>query len=534
MDKAQKENKKEKVAPDGLTKKERRAQKVGARQTQEPGEATQSPNLPKCNSTSHPNNKPKVESGGVNKKENKSNEHNVASKTLSEKELRRLEWAKKLEEEKAKDNKENEQLSKAELKAKRRELQEAQRQQKDAEKKQKPEQVPKSPSELKEKENTNNKKVVNDNKQKTEKKPITKKEVKKVTDSHKVQLVQHLYNEDLLKLETHTIAVHPDIHPVFIRLGVQYNKKVILGSNARCLALLVALKYLVQDLNSPPKQEFCRYLETVLQTCTQYLHSCRPLAVSMTNALRHFKLQLTHIDTNIKDTEKKIKLQDIIDTYIHDDINKAGDAISMKVSKKISNGDVILTFGCSSLITKILLEAHADGKNFKVIVVDGRPLLEGRELLRRLVVAGVSCSYILINALSYVMNSVTKVVLGAHALLTNGYVMSRIGTAQVALVAREYNKPVLVCCETYKFSERVQTDSFVYNELGDPDTLSVTHINNTPTSLSKWKDMPKLTPLSLLYDVTPPDLVTAVVTELAILPCTSVPVVLRIIATETT
>jgi len=34
--------------------------------------------------------------------------------------------------------------------------------------------------------------------------------------------------------------------------------------------------------------------------------------------------------------------------------------------------------------------------------------------------------------------------------------------------------------------------------------------------------------LSLMYDVTPSDLVTAVVTELAILPCTSVPVVLRV------
>lgn len=60
----------------------------------------------------------------------------------------------------------------------------------------------------------------------------------------------------------------------------------------------------------------------------------------------------------------------------------------------------------------------------------------------------------------------TKVLLGAHALMANGYVMSRAGTAQVALVAKSYNVPVLVCCETHKFSERVQTDAFVYNEIG--------------------------------------------------------------------
>ena len=44
--------------------------------------------------------------------------------------------------------------------------------------------------------------------------------------------------------------------------------------------------------------------------------------------------------------------------------------------------------------------------------------------------------------------------------------MSQVGTAQISLIAKTHNVPVLVCCETYKFCERVQTDSFVLNELG--------------------------------------------------------------------
>ena len=63
---------------------------------------------------------------------------------------------------------------------------------------------------------------------------------------------------------------------------------------------------------------------------------------------------------------------------------------------------------------------------------------------------------------------VTKVFIGAHAVLANGCVMSRVGTSQVALVAKAHNVPVLVCCETYKFSERVQTDSFVWNDKRHP------------------------------------------------------------------
>jgi len=57
------------------------------------------------------------------------------------------------------------------------------------------------------------------------------------------------------------------------------------------------------------------------------------------------------------------------------------------------------------------------------------------------------------------------VFLGAHALLANGYVKSRVGSSMVAMMAQASNVPVLVCCETYKFCDRVQTDSFVSNEL---------------------------------------------------------------------
>lgn len=64
-------------------------------------------------------------------------------------------------------------------------------------------------------------------------------------------------------------------------------------------------------------------------------------------------------------------------------------------------------------------------------------------------------------------------IFGAHGLLANGYVMSRIGTSLIALVAKSYNVPVLVCCETYKFCDKVQTDSFVTNELGMHITVNL-------------------------------------------------------------
>lgn len=57
----------------------------------------------------------------------------------------------------------------------------------------------------------------------------------------------------------------------------------------------------------------------------------------------------------------------------------------------------------SSLVNHILYEAFEKGRKFRVIVVDSRPRLEGRETLRRLVQRGISCTYVLISAVSYIL-----------------------------------------------------------------------------------------------------------------------------------
>ena len=78
----------------------------------------------------------------------------------------------------------------------------------------------------------------------------------------------------------------------------------------------------------------------------------------------------------------------------------------------------------------------SDGRTcgFRVVVADGRPRLEGREMARALAAAGVKVDvYTQVSALPYLMPGVTKAVLGAHAVLANGAVMGRVGTSQVKL-----------------------------------------------------------------------------------------------------
>ncbi|RXN01521.1 Translation initiation factor eIF-2B subunit delta [Acipenser ruthenus] len=316
------------------------------------------------------------------------------------------------------------------------------------------------------------------------------------------------------------------IHPSIVHLGLQYSQGIIAGSNSRCIALLHAFKQVIRDYATPRNEELSRDLVNKLKPYISFLNQCRPLSASMGNAIKYIKKEISNVSSNIKEEEAKTTLQNCIDKYIEEKIHLAAKAISKSAFEKISDGDVILVYGCSSLVNYILCDAFERGRKFRVIVVDSRPRLEGRETLRRLVKKGLSCTYVLITAVSYMLPEVSKVFLGAHALLANGYVMSRVGASQIALVAKAYNVPVLVCCETYKFCERVQTDSFVSNELDDPDDLIVTRKGKT--ELQNWQDIPSLRLLNLVYDVTPPDFVDLVITDLGMIPCTSVPVVLRV------
>ncbi|XP_001976398.3 translation initiation factor eIF-2B subunit delta isoform X1 [Drosophila erecta] len=333
-----------------------------------------------------------------------------------------------------------------------------------------------------------------------------------------------LFNHLVCAKEDSQFINDPLVHPSIARLGVQYARRTVVGSNARCIAFLHALRQVVHDFETPAKKEFGRSLDAAVKHHVDHLHKCRPLAVSVSNAYKQFKNQLTQLPSDVPETELKELLVHFIDTYIENQIGKAAQAISGFLQEKITDGDVLLTFACSSLIQFICEEAKRRQVAFRVIVVDSRPGCEGQELLRRLHANGIPCTYVLINAVGYVMAEATKVLLGAHALLANGYVMARTGTAQVALVANAHNVPVLVCCETHKFSERFQTDAIVYNELSDPNQL----VRGDKCQLSNWAAKGKLLPLNLSYDITPPELVSAVVTEVAILPCTSVPVILRI------
>ena len=187
-------------------------------------------------------------------------------------------------------------------------------------------------------------------------------------------------------------------------------------------------------------------------------------------------------------------------------------------------------------------------------MVDSKPLFEGKQLARKLANAGITVRYYLITGASHAVKDATKVFLGAHAMMSNGRLYSRVGTALVSMLAHSHSLPVIVLCQSVKFTEKVALDSIVGNEVapaeellseaerrellplksrlpppkGDDKSTSEDGPAGT-TDVLKWiEDAANLHHLQVLYDVTPAQYINMVITEYGSLPPSSVPVVHRL------
>jgi len=149
----------------------------------------------------------------------------------------------------------------------------------------------------------------------------------------------------------------------------------------------------------------------------------------------------------------------------------------------------------------------------------------------------LQCVYTPLSGASRLMKEATRVILGASSMLSNGSMLAPMGSAIIASLARSANVPVIALCESYKFSERVQLDSIVFNELGNVREIAlprgfdggpaVPQLRNDYLGNAKADPEMPFAVLNPRYDCTPIDNISAVATETGLIPPTSVPVLIR-------
>ena len=247
------------------------------------------------------------------------------------------------------------------------------------------------------------------------------------------------------------------LHPEVIELGLKYASGEIQEDNERCRSMMQVFLQVLKDYRLPKTDaisttnshlisktsnnngandgEFRHHFDhQVLKPSFQFWTvNCRPHSVSMGNAFTFLKTAVASLDRDVSLEDAKYELKDTIERYLQERLEYADRAIAQHALTKIHDGDILLTFGYTDAIDVLLRSAQEKQIDFYVWVVDARPLTEGKKLLKNLREVGIPCGYIQLNALTYVMQQVTKVFLGASALLVNGSIYGRIGTACVAL-----------------------------------------------------------------------------------------------------
>ena len=118
---------------------------------------------------------------------------------------------------------------------------------------------------------------------------------------------------------------------------------------------------------------------------------------------------------------------------------------------------VVLTHGGSRVVGALLgkaAEASASGGNvrFKVIyVMNVARNSESKAVVSSLRSKGVPVATISEGAVGYAMGKVDLVIMGAEGVVENGGIISRLGTYQIALLAKAAGKPFYVAAESHKF-----------------------------------------------------------------------------------
>lgn len=123
---------------------------------------------------------------------------------------------------------------------------------------------------------------------------------------------------------------------------------------------------------------------------------------------------------------------------------------AQKASGLIADGETILTHCNISGLMPLIGEICAkENKKISFFVTETRPYLQGSRLTAwELMQAGLETTIIADNMVAQIMSEgkVSKVIVGADNLAQNGDIANKIGTYQIAILAKHFNIPFYVIC----------------------------------------------------------------------------------------
>ena len=181
----------------------------------------------------------------------------------------------------------------------------------------------------------------------------------------------------------------------------------------------------------------------------------------------------------------------------------------------IKNGDTILTqCNAGALATVgygtalgVVRAAVEQGKLVKVLVPETRPALQGARLTAfELARDRIACTLISDTAVGHMMSlgRVDCAIVGADRITRDGYLFNKIGTYQEAVLANRHGVPFYSAAPRSTFDLDWTHDRVTIEERGAEEVVEIRGRRVAPMGV------PVANPA---FDMTPPELVTAVITD---------------------
>ena len=248
-----------------------------------------------------------------------------------------------------------------------------------------------------------------------------------------------------------------------------------------------------------------------LEKAKKILFETRPTAVNLSWGLEQImnvansKDNVDDIRNSVISEAKKMADDDIV-------INKT---MGKNGSQLFDDDDTIMTHcNAGALATVaygtalgVIRATKESGKNVKVIATETRPVQQGSRLTAfELKHDGFDVSLIPDTAVGYSMANglVNKVVVGADRIVKSGHVFNKIGTYQVATMAKQHGIPFYVAAPLSTFDMTNRAEDIIIEMRKGTEVTGIGDRKTAPDDISV---------INPAFDMTPPDLISGIITE---------------------
>lgn len=266
----------------------------------------------------------------------------------------------------------------------------------------------------------------------------------------------------------------------------------------------------IQESKAKDYLSFSRDLEQVIN----YLSTARPTAVNLFWALERMKKKAESLKEKPVEEIKSILLEEAHKILQEDKeiCFKLGEYTADLLPNSCNvlthcNAGALATAGIGTALAGVY-RAVAQGKKISVYVDETRPILQGARLTAwELTQANIPVTLICDNMAAFLMQQkkIDCVLVGADRIAANGDVANKIGTYNLAVLAKYHQIPFYVIAPTSTIDLSISDGKQIPIE--ERESAEITEIFNkriAPANVNAYNPA---------FDITPSELITAYVTE---------------------